>query len=152
MKRSGFSPRKGVAQKTLWAVVVLCYQSMLTAVPTITIVSNSLSPGIPLEGIVLESLDPFRSIETEGLAEIRTAEGWDTVGRPRLFEEDSPAIAPEFTPGMNFSGSRYDLDYITCSATPTTWTSADRRLVLGMPWPEMTPFHNAGVLWSPRRH
>lgn len=151
MKQRNIVSLAGFAQTTLWAAIIVCHQSVLTAVPTITIFSDVQSVGLCVEGIVVSAPDTLHRIEISGLEEmLATAEG-ETMRRSRLFSEDAAALVGDSLPG-GISEPRQDLDYIMFSPSLTGGTPAHDQLTSDTAWPEVTSVCYDAIPWLPRRY
>ena len=86
---------EGAAHKAVWLFIVLCWESVLTAFPTISLYCEGQSTGLPLEGIVLDTSDASFRRDIDSSVKW-TTEPLDTVWYSPRFEQ-SDAAAPRIS-------------------------------------------------------
>jgi hypothetical protein len=143
---------EGATWKTLWAIIILCCESLLTAVPTITIFSEPQSAGLHLEGIALDSLGTLRPIAVDRLAEPPILGVPESPRHADLVGKGRTTVVPEYPFGASSFSPRHDLDYITCSTTRAIWMPVNCRFASGISWSETAPFRHEHALWLSRRY
>jgi hypothetical protein len=146
----------GKVQKVLWAAILLCSQSTLTAIPTIAIFSEMESSGIALEGVAIDSLRQFQWWSEEDGHRILGAEPLDALLLARVQDEPPIAAARDAFWETSAAGHRDNLYYITAGRTEFAPTppsiSIDQRLASSMFGGEMSlRYYNSSSPFS-RRH
>ena len=144
---------EGATHKAVWLFIVLCWESVLTAFPTISLYYEGQSPGLPLEGIVLDTSDASFRRDTDRSVKW-TTEPLDTVWYSPRFEQ-SDAAAPRIfraagAPSMGDSLHYVDADG-TRSVRMSAWTQADARFASNTFWMDVTAHRNDGLLQFPPR-
>lgn len=141
-------------QRAIGAVILLCSQSILTAVPTIEIFSEAQNVGIPLEGIAIDPPDRFRWWSEEDGHRLLGVDPLNVLQHAGMHDAPYDIAAGSVFHEIVSVGHPHNLTYITANwailGTTANSLSIDQRLVTGMFWGEMAAYQGDSSLRLPR--